>query len=264
MNIFKWEFKKNIVSTLIWSLAVIVLLFLFLSLIPTFINDADTFLSFLRQIPESIKKGMGVNIETMFSTAGFAGYIFNYLNLMFGIFVLILTLRVINMEKSMRMNDFIYSKPLKRTSITLSKMAVSIIMGLIFIVTILISLSLYNANAASEYKITQDAITKLMTTSAMTGIFMFAIAFFISAFVKRIRNVNLTAISIGFGFYIINIVSNIIDSELMKKISPFSVFSSMKTVTDGFNKDWIIIYLIFFIISSAFCIFMFNKADLED
>ena len=81
MNMFIHELKAYRKSTVIWTISLVTLVVLFLTMFPSFSKEADAFKEVMKGFPEPIRKAMGFSIDSISSVLGFYSYMFLYITL---------------------------------------------------------------------------------------------------------------------------------------------------------------------------------------
>ena len=81
MNMFLHELKAYRKSTIVWSISLVALVALFLSMFPSFSKDAEEFKQLLEGFPVELRKAIGLSVDSIATLLGFFSYAFLYIKL---------------------------------------------------------------------------------------------------------------------------------------------------------------------------------------
>ncbi|HAQ06474.1 MAG TPA: ABC transporter permease, partial [Bacillus bacterium] len=76
MNMFLHELKAYRKSTMIWTISLVALVVLFMSMFPSFSKDADEFKKLMEGFPVELRKAIGLSVESITTLIGFYSYAF--------------------------------------------------------------------------------------------------------------------------------------------------------------------------------------------
>ncbi|MCT4541961.1 MAG: ABC transporter permease [Vallitalea sp.] len=253
MNIYKYEFRKYLKGTIIWSFSIIAVLFFYLALFPTFSAEAGQFEKLMQQFPEAFRKAMGLNDMNLANIQGFYSFTFSYIVLIGGIFAMKLGVDITSKETREKTSDFLLVKPLKRVGILTPKYISAfthiIIMNVIYIPSSFIAIELFkNGNYNS------NSLFLLTFSMFFIQVFLFALGALIGAAAKKLKNVLPITLGIVFGFYVLHLFNQTIEDEKYSYLTPFGFFDSgYITENAAYSRShfWVcIIFSIIFIILS--------------
>ena len=191
MNIFKFEFKRNLKSLIYWSIGASAIILVFMGLFPSMkdMGMQELVGSKLDALPPAVLEIFNFSSVTDFSKINdYMGYTFQYIAMAFGIYGVTLGVNSIIQEESEGTIEFLYSKPVSRSKILWSKIlsiavtffAFSIIVGL---VTVLISLAVKPEDLETMTLIMD--IKGMFTGMALLGYIFMAVGIVISTALKR-------------------------------------------------------------------------------
>jgi ABC-2 type transport system permease protein len=121
MNIYLHELKVYRKSTIIWTISLLAVVGLFLSMFPAFAKDAEEFSKLLEGYPEAVRKAIGIELGHFFTTLGFYSYAFTFISLCGAIQAMNYGTGVISKEIREKTADFLLTKPVTRIRIMISK-----------------------------------------------------------------------------------------------------------------------------------------------
>ena len=121
MNVFKFELRSLRIMLLLWALAFVALITIYISVYPSFSKDAAATQQLFATLPFAVHAALGMNVETLFSFLGFLGNVFTVILLASAMFGASLGLGLFSREGRARTTDFLLTKPRRRSSIFFAK-----------------------------------------------------------------------------------------------------------------------------------------------
>ena len=122
MNMYLHELKAYRKSTIIWIVALIGSLALFLSFFPSLARDAEEYKHILDGYPEELRKAIGLSVDSLATILGFYSYMFVYLKLCGAIQAMMIGISIVSKETREKTADFLLTKPIARPQIITSKL----------------------------------------------------------------------------------------------------------------------------------------------
>ncbi|CAM4442931.1 ABC-2 type transport system permease protein [Paenibacillus endophyticus] len=225
MNIFLHELKSYGKSTLIWSVSLVALLVLFMSMYPSIAADIDSFKKLLDSYPEAVRKAIGLEVENLGSVLGFYAYIFLYLSLCGAIQGMNIGTSIISKEIRDKTADFLMTKPVSRITVLTSKILAAL--------TSLVATNMFFLTAASmmldqvkteEY----SAATFFMITATLfyVQLIFIALGVVISVIARKIKSVLTLSLGTVFTFFIVGMLVSTGNNEAKRYLSPFKYFDT--------------------------------------
>lgn len=271
MNLIKLELKKNLKGCLIWGTVLAGILFLYMAFFPS-MKDAgfsELLDGKLDMLPEGLLDSFGLSDMPDFSVfMEFYCYVFQFIGIGLAIYAMILGTKALCMEEGRKTIEFLYSKPVTRSNIVLSKMIASIIS--LFIV----ALMMITASIISDLMFGGgNNIVMIILVNVMMLIptlVYWAIGFVISSFLKDDNKSIVIALGLFFGTYLIGIIAMTVDKlKVLKYLSPINYNSSSDVFKffDGralatLNMTSIIISTIIIVGGVIITFVKYNKKDL--
>lgn len=268
MNIFKFEFKRNLKSLIYWSLGTCATIVVFMSLFPSMkdMGMQELVGSKLEALPPALLEIFNFSSITDFSKINdYMGYTFQYIAMAFGIYGVTLGVNSIIQEESEGTIEFLYSKPVSRSKILWSKIlsiaitffAFSIIVGL---VTVLISLAV-KPEDLETMTLVMD-IKGMFIGMALLGYIFMAVGIVISTALKKGKAATSIGVASFFGTYILGIMGKLKEEfDFMLYLSPFDWFIPSNILKDGFELKYIIIAFVIIIVSLLAASFVYRRKD---
>lgn len=263
MNIFLHELKVYRKSTVIWTLSLVALVVLFMSLFPSISKDVVDFKKLLEGYPEGIRKAFGIEIESIGSILGFYSYIFLYLMLCGAIQGMNLGTSIISKEVREKTADFLLTKPVTRTKILTAKLLAAIVSLIMTNVIFLLAASIMASRVKSA-----DYNLKLFIMISLTLFFVqlmfLTLGFMISAIVPKIRSVLTVSLGTVFAFFIISMLVSISGDEAIRYFSPFRYFDTTYIIENSsYESSFMIASIAIIVISIVTSYIVYTKKDIH-
>ncbi|MGO4544139.1 ABC transporter permease subunit [Paenibacillus sp. 2TAB23] len=225
MNIFLHELKFYGKSTLIWSVSLVALLVLFMSMYPSIAGDIDSFKKLLDGYPEAVRKAIGLEVENLGSVLGFYAYIFLYLSLCGAIQGMNIGTSIISKEIRDKTADFLMTKPLSRFTILTSKILAALTSLAATNVLFLVAANIMLDQVKSEE---YSAVTFVMITITLffVQLIFLALGVVISVIARKIKSVLTLSLGTVFTFFIVGMLVSTGDDETKRYLSPFKYFDT--------------------------------------
>lgn len=270
MNIFKFEFKRLLKSSIIWSLICGSLVVLFMALFPSMkdmgmqsiVNDKmDT-------LPKEILKAFNIDESMDFSNIyNYLGYCIQYIAMASAIYGAILGVNSLIREESQGTIEFLYSKPITRTKILTSKLWSSFLSFCLYItIVFLFTIGVCYAVKPEDIE-AMDMIIKLKSLFvgiSLLGFIFISIGMLISSIIKSDKGAIPISIGIFFVSYFIGLIGKLKDSfKWVKYFSPFDYYAPNEVIKNGFEAKFVIIGLAIIIISLVSTYIIYKKKDMN-
>lgn len=270
MNIFKFEFKRGIKSTLIWSLICSLILIFFISIFPSMksMGMEDLIGSKLDSMSKNILKAFNIENSMDFSNLlDYLSYAFQYIVMASGIYGLILGSSLLVKEESEGTIEFLYSKPTTRINIVTNKICSIVLLYILYIFIIGITTMIVSLFVKPTEMDTMDLLLNikiiLLGTMFLGFIFM-SLGILISTLLKSIKK----AIPISMGIFFISYFMGIIGKlqknlESFKYLSPFDYVVPINLIRDGIKSSNLYLGFIIILISLILSYIIYMKKDLK-
>lgn len=134
MNVVTFELRSHGKSFIIWFISFFIVLLLFFSMYPSFASSVETIEQVLKNYPPELLKIIGFDVHSFTHFLGFYGYILTYLGMVLFTFAIVIGIKMITVEKSGHLNDFLLVKPMSRLRIWLSKVITAYVYITLFLV----------------------------------------------------------------------------------------------------------------------------------
>ncbi|MDF2608646.1 MAG: hypothetical protein K0R92_120 [Lachnospiraceae bacterium] len=247
MNIFTYEVKSQARSFLVWNVALLLTVIIFMGgVYPIYAESAQDILEMMKGFPEGFLEAFGFNIASLFSYGGFYSFSYVYIALVASIMAVIVALSIFAREKKMKCLDFIFTKPIARPALfgikTLASLSIVILSNIIYSI---INLVVYYLNGQDSEMAGRFVLASFGLL--FTQLVFLAIGVFLSTFMKKIRSVSGIATSVGFIAFILTALANLLEEEAMYFITPFKYFDPLTVMEEGHYEVKYMIAAIFVI-----------------
>ncbi len=235
MNMVTFEVKASLKTAIIWTVAILLTFYLFMSGIYTaFLDSRDDLTKMLEGYPPEFMAAFGFQLDKIFSYEGFFGFSYIYLGLMAAIMSTALTVGIFGREKKNHCQDFLLAKPLNRSKIFGYKfaalMSLVIANNLIFVV---VTVLLRDRDHA---QLDLGRYIVMALSLFFTQLLFISVGVVIATFSRRIRTVAGIATSVGFIAFVMTAVLNIIDEDPLMLLAPMKYFDPAYIVEHSFYE----------------------------
>jgi ABC-2 type transport system permease protein len=260
---FLYEVKALRKSTMIWTLSILGLAALYLSMYQNIAKDAEDFKALLGGYPPSVRAILGINLDYITSLLGFYAFIFTFILVCGAIQAMNLGLSILSKEARERTADFLLVKPVSRSAIISAKLMAAftaiVATNIVFNTLTLLMASLTNTDFS--------VIKFLMINLSMffIQIIFVAIGMVISVFFKKMKTVLPISLGIVFGFYFIGAFL-VTDSgnKVERILSPFKYFDVIYIINNAsYEVFYLIVGVAVVVVSIVASYIIYNKKDIH-
>ena len=229
MNIYRQELKMLRGSFVVWTLSLLAIATVYLSIYPAFASDVDVVREAFSHLPAAVKQAMGTGGFEIFTFPGFFANILPIFLLAGGIQAMNMGVTLANREKLAQTTDFLLAKPAGRSRIFMQKLLAHL--SVITLTNVILIGSIY---AGSQIIDVGDFSTQtfLMVMAVFTGIqlWFLAVGMAASALVGRIRAVVGISMATVFGLFVLSMFGSVIGDEVIRYITPFKYVDLLEVV----------------------------------
>jgi ABC-2 type transport system permease protein len=263
MNIFIHELKAYRKSTIIWTISLVVIAGLFMSLYPAFSKDAEEFTKLLEGYPAAVRDAFGIDLEHFFSILGFYCYALSFITLCGAIQAMNLGTSIVSKEVREKTADFLLTKPVTRTHVLSSKLLAALSSLLITNIVYLAAASLI-ANQVKTADFSFKIFIMLSITVLFVQLIFLAIGIILSVIVPKIKSVLTVSLGTVFAFYFLGMLSATSGDEAKRYISPFKYFDTAYIMENSsFEASFLIAGTVIIILAIAASYYVYTKKDIH-
>ena len=262
MCVFRFELKQYKTSIIIWalvlSLAIMFILPMFSGIMT---EDKSSVVSSLQDNP--MMAAMGISAENFFSPLGVYAFLSSFLMLAASIHAINLGLSIITKEHMQNTADFLMTKPYSRKQIFLSKMAAGLCA--IFIIAIAYCIGGFVAMFIVTGGGFDNAILALLSlVFPLLQVLFLLIGVLIGIIISRVGSTLPLALGAAFGLYVTGLFSNVVNSDIARRFSPFRYFNSNYIMENTqYESSYLILYIVLLVISIAASYMIYMKKDIK-
>lgn len=264
MNMFLHELKALRKSAIIWTIVLIALAALFLSVYPSMTNDAADFKNMLGSYPPAVRAMLGINLDYITSMLGFYSIIFTFIILCGAIQAMNLGTSILSKESRERTADFLLVKPVSRFEIVTAKLLAALTTILaIDIVFFAVSTILANSVKTADFDVKLFFMINL--TMLFVQLIFLALGICISVFFKKLKSVLPVSLGVVIGLYMVGaLISTGKNDDAARIISPFKYYDMTYIIKNGsYETPYLIASAIIIVIAVAVSYLIYIKKDIH-
>ena len=224
MNIYKHEFRMNLKSVIIWSVAVAALICVFVSLFSSFAKDAELLNEMMANFPEELLMAFGMNGMDLYTVLGYFSFVFLFVQICLAIQAANCGFSLVSVEERELTADFLLAKPVGRVQILTTKFLAALSGLTITNIAVWVSsfgfINLFKGGRTYETK----PLLLLLLSIVVFQLFFLTVGLVISLLVKRVRSVTPYSMALAFGMYVLSAFGDMLGESKLEKITPFKHF----------------------------------------
>lgn len=265
MNLYKLELRKQKKGFIIWTIALVCIILLYLGFFPS-IKEAgfsDMMSEKMKLLPEALLKSFNLDVMPNFSDfMQYFAYVYQFIIMAVYVYALVLGTSIISREENEKTIEYLYANPISRKEIITSKLlsSVTMIFGLmasIFIISFIMGVTFADINIVGS-------LAKIIGISLIPTYAYLSIGLVLSVVLKRVNQGTMIALGIFFGTYIIGIMSGVIEQlEFLKYISPYNYAVPMTILRGEFDLIGISLGILLILVSIFTTYFVYQRKDLN-
>lgn len=262
MNIFKHEIRQNIGSTSIWTVALVMVAALYISIYPSFSQSTDIS-KVLKAFPEAYKKAFGITGDSLASFTGLYSMVLNFVILTGAVQAMNLGTGIISKEVRLKTADFLLSKPIRRFNILTQKLLCAAVLLVITNIAFLAA-SWALIQAFIENPLQFEVFIRSSLCLLFIQSFFFSLGFLLGVALPRVKTVIGVTLPVVFGFYVFGFLDTVMGEDKIKYLTPFKFFDLNKLTTGGAYQSKSLMYLgLLLMIFIAGSYIIYQKKDIQ-
>ncbi|HHE72034.1 MAG TPA: ABC transporter permease [Chloroflexi bacterium] len=262
-NIFQHEFRMHRRSVITWSLAVVGVTLLYLSIFPAFAQEAAALDDVIASFPEEFRAAFGLGGVDLSTVLGYFSFVYLFLQIMLAIQAANYGIGLVSIEERELTADFLLAKPVTRTQILTSKLLAALT-GL-GITQAVVWASVFGFIQAFKGDRTYDAslLLRLLLGLMVFQMFFLTVGLVISLLVRRVRSVTPYSMALGFGMYVLGAFGDMLGESAFEKITPFKHFDAHTMIKYGrFDTPLVMVSVGAIVISVAASYWLYTHRDI--
>jgi ABC-2 type transport system permease protein len=240
MNIFWRELKANRKALIIWSIGVIFLIAGGMGKYAGMSASGQSMNDLLAQKPQSLKAVLGMGYFDLTKATGYYGVLFLYLAMMATIHAAMLGANIIAKEERDKTTEFLFLKPVSRSTVITYKLAAALINIALFNLIVFLS-SYLIVRYYSQGEDVLGIISRLMAGMFILQLIFLFIGTAMAAMSKHPRSTPTLAAVVLLLTFAIDLNSRI---ENLKYLTPFKYFDAKNLMTTGIEPGYLILSLV--------------------
>lgn len=263
MNIFRHEFKMRLRSVITWSVAVAVLILVYVSLFSSFAQQAENLNQMVANFPKQLLMAFDLNGVDLSTVLGYFGFVFLFTQICLSIQAANYGFSLVSMEEREWTADFLVAKPVGRARIMTSKLLAALSGLTITNIVVWISsfgfISLFKGDRTYE----TGPLMLLLLSIVIFQLFFLSVGLAVSLLVKRIRSVMPYAMGLAFGMYVLSVFGDMLGTSVLEKITPFKHFDPNYIIQHGaYDLPLVLISISVIVISLVVSYALYNRRDI--
>ncbi len=263
MNIVKFEIIRNLKTTIIWTIAIVLIGSLYVAMGPTFTKESDALVGMLTSMGDDFLNGLGIDLDTFFSPIGFFSYIGGFIALAMAVQAMLYGLKAFVTEKNQQSIEFLYTKPKSRINIYFSKMIANIVLLTVTQVVVITALFTLTAVINDVDYSQRLMLLELATFIPIQYLFLF-LGSAIGVSVNRLKNVVPVALLFCFGMFFLNMLSGVVDAAMLGNLSFFNYYNLGDVTASGsYDAGYVALTVLIIVVLFVYSIIAIKVRDLK-
>ncbi len=263
INIFRQEFRMSIRSVITWSVAIALLILIYVSLFSSFAADAALLMTMLSNFPEALLQAFGLSGVDLSQILGYFGLAFLFVQICLAIQAAGYGFSLVSVEEREWTADFLLTKPVTRSQILTSKLLAALsgllITDIVVWISSVVFINLFKGDSTYE----TTTLLLLLLSIVPFQLFFLAVGLVISLLVKRIRSVTPYAMALGFGMYVLSAFGDMLGESTLEKITPFKHFAASYIVEHGaYDLPLVLISVSVIVVSVVGSYLLYTRRDI--
>ena len=234
MNIFWREMKSHRKSLIFWSIGVFLMVVSGMGKYDAYSSQGQSINVLIADIPKSLKAVMGFSNVDVSKISGYYSVLFVYILLMATIHAAMLGANIIAKEERDKTAEFLFTKPILRSTVITAKLLAAVVNILIFNLITLISLIAFMGKYNRNGEAINGDIVLTMSGMLILQILFMVVGSAIASVKKNPKTVASLATGILLSSYLLSIAIDLNENiDFLKYITPFKYFEAEMVILDG-------------------------------
>lgn len=264
MNIFLKELKSHRKSLLLWSIGVFLMVASGMAKYAAYSSSGQSINDLMADLPKSLRAVFGISEVDLSKVSGYYAMLFLYLLLMATIHAAMLGATIIAKEERDKTSEFLFVKPVSRSTIITAKLVAAFTNIVIFnLVTFLSSIVLIG-------KYSKGVAVNGDIALLMVGMFILQLLFLvIGSALAAVKRKPKTAASLATGIllltYMLSVVIDLNENmDSLKYFTPFKYFEAKNIMYGGgLDRICVVISIVLITALSMVTYVFYKKRDLK-
>jgi ABC-2 type transport system permease protein len=264
MNIYVHEFKTISRSVIIWSIAIFMMMLLYMSVFASFAADAEAVNEMFAEFPPELLAAFGMDNLDLSTVLGYFTFITLFAQVLVAVQAANYGFGLVSIEERELTADFLLTRPVGRPKILTSKLLAALTGLAITNAVVWISAFVLIPLLSEGRSYDTGILVLLLFTVAFIQLFFLTVALIISLFKKRIRSVTPYSMGLVFGLYVLSAFSSMAGETPIENITPFKHFEANYIVANGaYDSPLIFLSFALIIISVIGSYILYSRRDIH-
>ncbi|KUK22471.1 MAG: Putative ABC-2 type transport system permease protein [Thermotoga petrophila] len=264
MNIYTWEMKRNIKTTIVWMVALVLVQLMYISVYPSIVKDTELLTRMMKLMPKAFLRIFGLEDLDFSNVLNYLASISSiYVTLVGSIFAVLLACKVLAKEESEKTAEFLLSKPVKRSKVLLQKISSTLTLILTFDLIICLS-SLLMVESFKQSAVDYTSFWLFWISQILLHLTVSNLVFVVIVLAKRQDSTISFGIGMTFVLYILAMASKLTEKlEFLRYITPFYYSDAIRIMKFGrIEPIFLVIYLFLNLVLILGSILFYSKKDI--
>jgi len=267
MNVYFKELKAYRKSIIIWSISMILLIFMAFEKYDALAlggEETADFLEIINQMPKFLQAIMGLSNFDITTPIGYSAVMYIYLVLMGAIHAGMIGAGIITKEEKEKTVEFLMVKPITRFKIVKNKMLVALTNVVIFNIITFVSLLLVLIwKNVFTYNIIGD-LGLLMLGILFVQILFLTIGFSFALMKKKYKQAaSLTMVILLSSYFLSMIIDVVPDLKFLSVLTPFKYYDAKGLLDNGLNIWYLLLTMFLIVVLLTIGIKKYQQRDLN-
>jgi ABC-2 type transport system permease protein len=262
-NIFQFEFKTHLRSTITWSLAMMAVALLYLSLFPSFSKEAALLNQTLSNFPPEFLAAFGMTDIDFSQITGFYTFVYLFVQILLAIQAANYGFALVSIEERELTADFLLTKPVTRAQIMTSKLLAVLINLALTQAVVWVSTFAFVAAFKGDSTYDPALLTRMLLGLIIFQLFFLSVGLMISLVVRRVRSITPYSMGLAFGMYVLGAFSDMLGESALETITPFKHFDANYIVKHGyFDMSLVMVSVVVIVIAVVVSYWLYIHRDI--
>lgn len=262
MNILVWEMKDHRKGLIIWSLILLLFLWMIFLEFEAYYENPEMG-EILDAIPKGLLEAFGMYGANLTTINGYMSVVALYLYIMTGIFAIVLGNNIIGKEERDKTAEFLMSRPVQRHRILISKVLASVINCLLLTMVAGLGIAFFLNRYNPDRENLRFILQILMAAFLIQMIFL-SLGLFIAAFAKVFKKSGAISVAVVIVLYMVSVIQPLSDSvSFLKYFTPFMYFQASDILQKGgYGGVYLLLTALIVIVSLTGVFYIYPRRDL--
>jgi len=263
MNIFLHETRAYRKSTIIWSVSLVAIMVMFISLFPSFSKDAEQMTAMLQGFPEALRQALSLDLENFFTILGFYGYVLSFIILAGAIQAMNIGVSIVSKEVREKTADFLLTKPVTRTAILNAKLLAAFV-SLLTTNIVYGTAALQMAMQVEKGYFNVQTFLLLSFSLFIVQLIFLALGIVFSVIFRKIKSVLTISLVTVFSFYFIGAIGGTTEDQAIRYFSPFKYVDTAYILRhSGYEASYLLVAAVLIVVAVVVSYVVYSKKDIH-